>query len=120
VPDIAPIKAVGRANGNAFNVTRRDPVVKSAARGELPAKVMRLDFAGALVSRQEVDTVGRRNLSRSLYLHHQSAGGIYVTRASKERREIIRGNPFCYSVQVPMKVFESFAPSKNEAYRVII
>jgi hypothetical protein len=119
VPDIARIKAVGRANGNAFNAMRLDPVVKSAAREELPAKVMRLDFAGALESRQEVDTMGRRNPSRSLYLHPQSAGGIYVTRASKERRGIIKGSLFYYSVQVPMKVFESFASSKNEAYRVI-
>lgn len=119
VPGIAPIRAVGRANGNAFNVMKLGLVVRSAAREELSVKVMRSDFAGALVLRQEVDTVGQRNRSRSLYLHPQSAGGIYVTRASKERREIIKGSPFYYSVQVLMKVFEPSAFSRNGAYRVI-
>jgi hypothetical protein len=119
VPDIVPIKAVGRANANEFNVMKLDLVVRNAAPEESLVKVMRSDFAGALGSRQEVDTVGRRNPSRSLYLHHPNAGGIYVIRASKKRREIIKGSPYCYSVQVPMKVIEPFASSKKEAYEVI-
>jgi hypothetical protein len=106
VPDIAPIEAAGRANGNEFNATRLDLDVRSAAPEESPVKAMRFDFAGEPVSRQGADIVGRRSLSRSLSHRHQSAGGICVTKASKERKEIIRVNPCCYLARVPAMVFQ--------------
>lgn len=99
-PDIAPIRAAGRANGNESNVTRLDLDVRGAAPEESPVKAMRFGFAGVPVSRQGADIVGRRSPSRSLYHLHQSAGGICATKASKERKEIIRVSPCCYLARV--------------------